>query len=250
MSNFIRRVLLLFVVIMFVVNAIAWWVSRPKASSVVERKYKLTAFAKEKENVKKVKQLAEKSKYQVEVKQVKKIGKKPAGLKLVFEYDDKEALQNIAKMLKEKKVATKIKEDEETGRLYLMVDKIYKDKQKAEKVARRMEDITYMKFTVEQNYKKFPYQTNEITVTDIPGKEEAEALKEEIAGMVEEEISIEMMPLEGGESPAGEEQVKTKKKTGETPEKNKDSQSGKKGKQQESEQLKEQPGSGEEKGDT
>ncbi len=190
MSILVRRTLMLVVFMGLIISSLAWWVSTPKEEPTTYKVYTLVAYTKKSDNVAAMEKIIKEAGFDATVKTVERYAKKPIGYRVIFEYDDKGTLQEWADFFNKRKIYTKLVEEKDTGRMYLLLVKNYKNKAEAQKVAKKLLDMAGTKFDVETNYKKYPYKAQAVKVNNIKDTKKLEELKSKLKNYAEKGIEV------------------------------------------------------------
>ncbi|MCD4783971.1 MAG: hypothetical protein K8T10_09130 [Candidatus Eremiobacteraeota bacterium] len=189
-SVVIRRVALIFVVLLLVATFGLWWVSKPDARSLEEVKYTLVVYEKNPSNIKKIEGIIKQEGHDSEKAKAKRFKEKIIGYRIVQYFDKSELAVEYVSYLKGKKISARIKENPEGSNVYIQVRGNFKNKKKAEAFAKRVSKLIMLQFEVEENKKKFPYTTNKIVVRELANQEAADSLKS-LLSAISKEVEIQ-----------------------------------------------------------
>ncbi len=183
-----RRVLLVICILGFLASAGGFMMSKIEAAPEPIEVYTVKAFSKDEKNIEDMKKLLEAEGIEYESKKVQRYKASKIGNRVVFFYQDEEALNNMKDLLQEKKVASQVLNEE--GQLYIQIIGNFKDIKKAENVRKKVSDLTFgaYNFEVQDYMKKYPYTTNGLIVRNIYGLEKATHVEELLAPHSQEEV--------------------------------------------------------------
>jgi hypothetical protein len=193
MSSKIRRSFIGLSLIGLIIFGCLSWVSGPGSAFLTSNRCNIKIFPKGKEDGTEIAQVLKGLGFTGIINDANRINKVKNGYRVVFFYDDKEMLVDLQKRLKSRGISSNILKDKETSKLFLQVGAVFQNKAKAEEVSKRVQDVTILKFSVEDSYKEFPYKGKVVMVENLSEKD----LKKITTAMETlTDLPIETIPLE------------------------------------------------------
>jgi len=156
----------------------------------VQETFSLTIHPKDKKSSKQIQEILEKRNIDYRYKKDLKKSKKHTGYIVTFHLNDEVFMNRMMARLKEKKIIAKLIKGPDNDDIYIVVGGNYKTKNQAEKMQKQVEDATFSKFLVENNYEETLKSVDIITIDNISSIERAESLKKELVQFTDEEIRI------------------------------------------------------------